>query len=356
MKILAGYMIDRLVRSFAVSALAVGSLLWLMELLQVLEQGLSGVGSILLLGFEAFLIVPESLVDLLPVITVLATAAAMSGFQARNELTIMRAAGLSIWRLTAVALVPGFGIALLALAALQWVTPMVHQGPERVIGAALGESGLWHPWHGLWMRQGDEFLNVQSLHLGRIPTEINLYQFSSEGELQRHVRAEQALVEADGAWRMENVQIRTLGDRDTGYFEQRDELVWDSFLGVRQLELLLSPPASLPLSDLWRYVSDLKRRGQEVAEFEMVLWRRLALPLSCLGMVLAAMATSAVPLKSRAVSVRLVGALTLGLGFQLIAELVSYMALVLAWPVAPAAIGPPALLALFAWWLLRQAR
>ncbi len=356
MKILAGYMIDRLVRSFLVSAVAVGALLWLMELLQVLEQGLSGVGGVFVLAFEAFLIVPEGLVDLLPVITVLATAAAMSGFQARNELTVMRASGISIWRLTAIALVPGFGIALLALAALQWVTPLVHQGPERVIGAALGESGLWHPWHGLWMRQGDEFLNVQSLHLGRIPTDINLYQFSPEGELERHVRAEQALVQPDGAWRMENVQIRELSNRDEGYFQYSPELVWESFLGVRQLELLLSPPASLPLSDLWRYVDDLKRRGQEVAEFEMVLWRRLALPLTCLGMVLAAMATSAVPLKSRAVSIRLVGALTLGLGFQLITELVSYSALVMGWPVIPTAIGPPLILAAFAWWLLKKAR
>ncbi|TVQ30251.1 MAG: LptF/LptG family permease [Wenzhouxiangella sp.] len=356
MRILAGYMIESLVRAFIVSAVAVGALLWLMELLQVLEQGLSGVGGIIMLAFEAFLIVPEGVVDLLPVITVLATAAAMSGFQARNELTIMRASGLSIWRLTAVALIPGFGIALLALAALQWVTPLVHQGPERVIGAALGESGLWHPWHGLWMRQGDEFLNVQSLHLGRIPTEINLYQFSPDGELQRHVKAEQALVQSDGVWRMENVHIRRLSDREPAYFEQRDELLWESFLGVRQLELLLSPPASLPLSDLWQYVSDLKRRGHEVAEFEMVLWRRLALPLTCLGMVLAAMATSAVPLKSRAVSVRLVGALTLGLGFQLVAELISYTTLVMGWPVVPAAIGPPLVLALFAWWLLRRAR
>ncbi len=356
MRILAGYMIDRLVRAFVVSALAVGALLWLMELLQVLEQGLSGVGGVFMLAFEAFLIVPEGLVDLLPVITVLATAAAMSGFQARNELTVMRASGLSIWRLTAVALIPGFGIALLALAALQWVTPMVHQGPERVIGAALGESGLWHPWHGLWMRQDDEFLNVQSLHLGRIPTDINLYQFSGDGELRRHVRAEQAMVQADGIWLMENVQIRDLGERPDAYFEQRSELAWESFLSVRQLELLLSPPASLPLADLWLYVHDLKRRGQEVAEFEMVLWQRLALPLTCLGMVLAAMATSAVPLKSRAVSIRLVGALTLGLGFQLLYELVSYTTLLMGWPVIPAAIGPPLLLAGFAWWLLSKAR
>jgi lipopolysaccharide export LptBFGC system permease protein LptF len=73
-------------------------------------------------------------------------------------------------------------------------------------------------------------------------------------------------------------------------------------------------------------------------------------------MVLAAMATAAVPLKTRAVSVRLVAALTLGLGFQMLAELISYLSLVLAWPVIAAAVGPALLLTALSWWLLMKAR
>ncbi len=356
MRILAGYIIGRLLAAYLVAAIAIGALLWLLEMLQLLEAGIAGSMDLLLAAVQAATAVPEALVDLLPVITVLATAAAMSGLQARNELTVMRSAGVSIWRLTSVALIPGFAIALMALAALQWVTPMVHQGPDRIMGATLGESSLWHPWHGLWVRQGDEFLNVQSLHLGRIPTEINLYVFGEEGRLLRHIQADQAVIEPDARWRLEGVKIRDFDQMDETYFNQRHSLLWDSFLSVRELELLLSPPASLPLLDLWQYVAGLKQRDQEVAEFDMVLWRRLALPLSCLGMVLAAMATAAVPLKSRAVSVRVVAALTLGLGFQMLAELTSFAGLVLSLPVIPVALSPPIVLSLFAWWLLAKAR
>jgi lipopolysaccharide export system permease protein len=356
MRILSAYIITRLLAAFLVAAFAMGSLLWLLEMLQLLEDGLSGSMDLILIVVQALRVVPEGLVDLLPVITVLATAAAMSGLQARNELTIMRASGVSVWRLTGIALIPGFAVALLALAALQWVTPMVHQGPERLLGASLGESGLWHPWHGLWVRKDQEFLNVQTLHLGRIPTDINLYEFVEDGRLLRHVQAEQALVQSDGQWSLEQVRIRDFSNPEDNYFEFHETMLWPSFLSARQLELLLSPPASLPLADLWLYVAGLKQRDQEVAEFEMVLWRRLALPLACIGMVLAAMATSAAPLKSRAVSVRMVGALTLGLGFQLLAELASYTGLVMGWPVIPVAMGPPLLLALFAWWLLTTVR
>jgi lipopolysaccharide export system permease protein len=354
--LLAGYIVRRVLLSFLVATVAVGSLLWLLQMLDRLEDGLSGAMDILIVALQSMLAVPEALIDLLPVITILATAAAMSGFQARNELTIMRAAGVSIWRVTGVVLIPGFGVALLALAALQWVIPNVQQGPERLLGQSLGESGLWHPWHGLWVRKGDEFLNVQSLRLGRIPTGVDVYQFSADGPLQRHISADRALVKPDGRWRLEKALIRDYSAPRSEYATRHDELVWESFLSARQLELLLRPPASLPLADLWRYVRGLKERNQEVAEFEMVLWRRLALPLACLGMVLAAMATAAVPLKSRAVSVRLVAAMALGLGFQMLSEVSSYVGLVMAWPVPVVALMPPLLLSALAWWLLAKAR
>ncbi len=356
MRILAEYIIARLSAAYLASALAIGALLWLLEALQFLERGVDGAMGLVGVVISALQVVPEGLIDLLPVIAVLATAAAMGGLQARSEMTVMRAAGMSIWRLTAIALVPGLLIAVMALAALQWVTPMIQQGPDRLVGATLGDQGLWHPTHGLWVRHEDEFLNVADLRLGRIPTGINLYRFSPSGALEQHVRAESAIVDSDGSWRLENVRLRDFSDEADPPESQLDSLRWDSFLSARQLELLLNPPASLALTDLWAYVAGLKARGQDFAEVEMVLWRRLALPLACLGMVLAAMATSAVPLKSRAVSVRLVAAMGLGLGFQLLAELTSYLGLVLHWPTIPVALGPPLVLALLAWWLLTRAR
>lgn len=356
MRILAEYIMGRLFGAYLVSAVAIGALLWLLEVLQFLEQGVDGLMGLVSVVVAAAQVVPEGLIDLLPVMTVLATAAAMGGFQARSEMTVMRAAGVSIWRLTAIALIPGVLIAVIAVAALQWLTPMMQQGPERLIGASLGDNGLWHPAHGLWVRQEDEFLNVADLRLGRIPTGINLYRFSPDGVLKEHIEADSAVVNADGSWTLARVRLRDFRAGADSPDLWLESLAWDSFLPVRQLELLLRPPGSLALTDLWAYVAGLKERGQDFAEVEMVLWRRLALPVSCLGMVLAAMATAAVPLKSRAVSVRLVAAMALGLGFQMLAELASFVGLVMHWPVLPVALGPPLILSLLAWWLLTRAR
>ena len=356
MTILRSYMVRLLLTAYAVVGLALGALLWLLEMLNRLEDGIQGLQGFLVMAVLSLQSLPEGLIDLLPVITVLATALAMGGLQARNEMTVMRASGLSLWRLTGVAMLPGLMIAFMGLAALQWLTPLIHQGPERMLGASLGENGLWHPSHGLWLRQGEDFLNIQTLHLGRLPTDVNLYRFDTEGGLVEHVSAHSAVILPDGVWRLEQVTIRQQNQPGFRHIEHFETYDWEAFVSARQLELLLSPPARLGVLDLWQYVEGLKQRDQDVAEFEMVLWRRLALPLSCLGMLLAAMATAAVPLKSRTVSVRLVGALTLGLGFQLFAELSSYVGLVMAWPVVPVALMPPILLVVFSWWLLARAR
>jgi lipopolysaccharide export system permease protein len=354
---LSRYLWSNLGQSYLVAGLAIAALLWLLQMLDRLERGVSGAGDLLVAAFSAMRGLPEGLIDLLPVITVLATAAALGALQKRNELTIMRVAGVSIWRLAMLALLPGVLVSLLALAALQWVVPELRQQPESLLGASLGESGLWHPAHGLWIRSGDEFLNVESLRLGRIPSGIEIYQFAEDGKLRRHLRSAQALVQSNGDWLLEDVRIRSY-QRSEGepFYGRADSMVWNSFLTARQLELLLRPPASLPLSDLWQYVAGLKQRGQEVAEFEMVLWRRLALPLTCLVMVLIAVATAAVPLKSRAVSVRLVGALVLGLGFQMLTEMGTYLGLLMSWPVVAVALLPPAVLALVAVGLIARAR
>jgi len=68
------------------------------------------------------------------------------------------------------------------------------------------------------------------------------------------------------------------------------------------------------------------------------------------------MATAAVPLKSRAVTVRLVGALVLGLGFQMLTELATYVGLLLSWPVIAVTVLPPLVLAIVAAGLIARAR
>lgn len=353
---LTRYVLATLFGRYALTAFGLGALLWMLDLLRRLEDGGFGLAVLIGQALASLMLVPSALIDLLPVITVLATAAGMGALQTRHELTVMRAAGVSLWRLTALAMAPALLIAGTALLFLQWGAPALQQAPERSIGSSLAEQGLWHPQHGLWIQAERETVNVRRLELGVLPADITIYQFAESGVLDRIIEAQRAQVHGDGRWTLEAVNVSEFEAGAPVRRVMHEALSWQSMLTASQLALLQRPLGSLSLTEQWRYVDGLQQRGQDYAEYEVLLWRRLVIPLACVAMVLAAMATAAVPLKRQVVSVRLALALALGLVFQIVAEMTTYAGLVLNQPGMLTALLPPMGLMVVAWWMLKKAR
>lgn len=356
MRLLRAYLLRRLLQGYAVAGLSLAALLWLLELLQLLEHATGGGVVLFEIAWQAARILPESLIDLLPVVVIVATTAVMARMNRDEEITVMRASGVSLWRISAIALLPALGLALLALAVLQWATPALYQGPTRIAGSSLGDEGLWHPSHGIWLRHERAFVNVARLEFGQVPSGIGIFEFDDAGRLRRQISAERAYLDVQAGWLLEQAVVRNFTPAGERQIFHHRQFTWESFLSATEFELLLRPPASLPLTDLWKYLATLRAREQETGEFALVLARRMTLPLACLGMALVAMAAAVVSMRSRAASLRVAAAMALGLCYQLLAEMVAYGSLVLALPPAPVAILPPMLLVAFGAWLLRRAR
>jgi len=350
-KIVSRYLLVRLLKGYGVMFVAVGSLLWVTTLLELL--GDSSGGSALQSAVRAMLQIPVNLIDMLPVVAVLATATVLSAMHAQREMTVMRASGVSLASITRLALVPGVCIALAALVALQFLAPALYRSPERVAAGGVGENSLWHPWHGLWMRSETQFMNVGRFEPGELPGEID--QFDDEGRLIKQIRAAQA-VPAPDAWILEDATIKRVDRQADSRITTHERYHWPSFLTERQLELFRRPPASLPLTDLWRYVQSLRMRDQDASEFELVLWRRIALPLACIGMVLIATALASRPTRRGAVSIKVTIAVGVGLGYHLLAGMAGFFGLVADLSPVLVALGPPAGLAVFSIWLLLTSR
>jgi len=354
MKLVSKYLLGRLVRGYGVMFVAVGALLWVTTLLELLGDS-GGDDGALQAAVGALLQIPVNLIDMLPVVAVLATATVLSTMQAQRELMVMRAAGVSLLTVTRLALIPGVLIALAALLALQLLAPTLYRSPERVVGGGVAENSLWHPWHGLWMRSQRQFMNVGRFEAGELPGQIAIYEFDARGALIRQIRAGQAIPGSE-RWLLEEVVIKRVDAAGADRIEQRGSYSWPSFLTERQLELFRRPPASLPLSDLWTYVQSLKTRDQDASEFELVLWRRIALPLACLGMILIATALAARPVKRGALSVKISLAIGIGLGYHLLAGMAGFFGLVVDLSPILVAVGPPLVLGALSIWLLLTSR
>lgn len=354
MTIVSRYVLTSLLKGYAAMFVAVGALLWVTTLLELLGDAGGSVSAAESAG-RALMQVPVDLIDMLPVIAVLATASVLSAMQGQHEITVLRASGVSLLRIMRVALIPGIVIALAALVALQFLAPALYRTPEGATGAGPGENSLWHPWHGLWVRSETQFMNVGRFEPGELPGDIVIYRFEPDGSLESQIHAERA-VPAPDTWVLEDVTIKRVDVDGAERIREFSDHRWTSFLTERQLELFRRTPASLPLSDLWTYVQSLKMRNQDASEFELVLWRRVALPLACIGMVLIATALAARPTRRGAVSVKVALAVGVGLGYQLLAGMAGFFGLVADMSPTLVALSPPVGLLVVALWLLITSR
>ncbi len=342
-RLLRNYLWRRSLTGFATVTASLAAVLWLLELLQGLERAEAG---LIAAAWQAARATPESLVDLLPLVTVLATTLVLGAMQRDHELTIIRAAGIGWTGIARMAAVPALAAALLGLAFLQVAAPSLEQASKRLTGASAAGGSLWSPGHGLWARSvdGDRFLNVRRLDMGRIPADIGLYHYRPDGELLEMIEAEQAVVEADGRWRLRGIRIRRFDAGDPIASETRESMLWQPFLEPEQFELLIQPPGSLPPSELWRYLRALADNDQDNARYRLLFWQRISLPIACLGMSLIALVAVAGSPRASRTALRAMLAGGLGIAYQLLVELTSFAGLATGIPATTLAWLPPVLL------------
>lgn len=354
MKVLDSYLWRRLASGYLTVTLSLAALIWLLELLQGLEGAGSGAGALVATVWQAARLVPETLIDLLPLMVILAATMVLGAMQRDHELTIFRGAGLSWRRIATLSAVPALAVGFSALLFLQVAAPSLQKASKRLTGVGVSQGGLWSPQHGLWARGGSEFLNVRRLDMGRIPSDLVIYRYADDGSLVETINAAQATVAEDGVWRLQQVRLRRLDERGQDRLHQQDTLDWPSFITAEQFELLIQPPGRLPPTELWRYLSALERNNQENARFSLLFWRRMALPLACLGMGLIAVVAAASAPRSSRTALRAAIATGLGLGYQLLVELISFSGLAIGLPASAVALIPPITLTCIGlWWVSR---
>lgn len=298
---------------------------------------------------------PGLAVELVPVIALLGTLIGLGRLAAGSELVIVRAAGVSHWRIAWSALRPGILLAGAALVLAEFAVPPLDRLAETKRSHALAGTIELPTEHGFWFRDGNRFLNVGRLQHGRIPVDIDIYHFDGEGRLTRFTHARRADVVDHGEWVLAEVVDKEISE--TGVETRRlDELPWRSFLTRSKLSTFIIGPESLSISDLYQNVRDVARRGQSAGPLELVLWQKLSIPLAAWGLILLAVPLVLGPLRSSSAGARLSIGAVLGIGFYFGNQLAAHGALLWGFSPLAAAGAPDVALLAAALALLRRTR
>ncbi|MGD8989579.1 MAG: LPS export ABC transporter permease LptG [Syntrophobacterales bacterium] len=296
---------------------------------------------------------PRRILDLVPVSALLGSIVALGLLADNNELTAMRAVGLSVqricWSVLATTLLLMLAIGLLA----EFVVPPMEQDGRMRRSQALSEPGILVTKQGFWARYGSSFIRVGRTLRGETAVDLDIYERDSQGRLRVFTHAREADISDDKRWVLRDIEQKIVGEQGITT-RHLPSLTLESFLDKKQVNILELPPDSLSPSDLLAFVRTLRERGQNAARHELALWQKLALPLTTGAMVLLSLPFVFGPPRGSTAGRRIMMGSMAGLAFYLANQIIARLGLLLNLHPGFTTLAPVAAILIVALWLIRR--
>lgn len=341
MSILDRYIFRTVVGATLVALLVLLLLEAFLGLLVELEQVGKGHYDFVAAIHYVMLIQPQRLYELFPMALLVGGLLGMGALASGSELVVMRAAGLSLNRLTRSVLQAGFLLSLLVLVIGEFAAPPLEQLADEQRAIAKGEDLAIRGGRGFWARDGGYFIHVRGVLPRFRLADIHIFKVDPESRLEEVTAAQSARYQG-GHWLLEGIDGSIL-DGDTVQTKRLDNLSLASTISPKILDVLAANPSDLSIRDLLTYVDYLERNGLDAQNYRLALWRKLLAPLVYLAMLVIAMPFVFGPQRSAGTGQRLLIGLLLGLAFFLINYLLGNVVLLYGHPPLAGAILPPLL-------------
>lgn len=321
MRVLDRYIVRTLLGAVSLVTLVLLVLLGLF--LFISQQGEIGTGAYT--GTRALwfvlLNVPDQLFHFLPIGTMIGALVGLGALARSSELTVMRAAGVSIRRIGVSAGIAGLLLAALALAVGEYLAPSLGQLAREQKALAKYDNISFAGQGGAWVRDGDLILQVDRQGAGGSLGGLTVFDLSAEGRLAAVGRAARASELPEGKWRLDGYAESRFSDRTViaRHVPSRefDTRVSAAFLGVATAD-----PTQMSVRALRQLIGYLHSNGQETRVFEFALWSRIAKVVAVFFAALLALPFVFGSLRAGGAGARAAQGLMLGLGYFLLQKMI----------------------------------
>ncbi len=297
---------------------------------------------------------PRKLYELFPIIVLIGSIMGLSAMALNSELIAMRAAGVSIARIVGSAMKTGLVFVMASVLLGEYVVPFAESAAQRERATALHES-LQQRNSGLWLRDGEAFVNIGEVLPDLSLLRVNVYHFSDSDStrLRTQTYAQRAILDA-GRWRLEDVRQSFIQDESV-HFQHRRTQAWDTALTQDVVSVFAVVPEGLSIQQLYRYIEHLRQNNQEIGRYQLAFWQKIFMPLATAVMVLLATPFVFRSVRSGGLGSRVFLGIMLGLAFVMLNQIIGYFGLLYGLSPVVSALAPITLFFALALVLLRRA-
>ncbi|HED40160.1 MAG TPA: LPS export ABC transporter permease LptG [Chromatiales bacterium] len=276
--------------------------------------------------FYVGLTLPGLAYDLFPVAALLGSVMGLGVMASNSELVVMRAAGVSIGRITWSVMKAGLLLVIVAVVISEFISGESERLAQEIRSQALTGYVTKKIEKGFWTRDETRIINVRSVLPSGELRKIYIYEIDQQRRITAMLYAESANYE-DGQWVLNNVNQSHLSENEVNSL-QLAHLLQQRLIDPEMIDVIAIKPRSLSVQGLYRYIEYLKTNDLSSEHYEMVFWSKVILPFATAVMVFLSIPFVFGPLRSVGVGVRVLVGTLVGITFYVIHQMSSYIGLV----------------------------
>ncbi|TDJ24986.1 MAG: LPS export ABC transporter permease LptG [Gammaproteobacteria bacterium] len=276
------------------------------------------------------LTLPRRGYEVLPYVVFLGSLIGVGSLASRSEIVVLRAAGVSVWRVFLSVVWPALLVLTLGAIVGEYLAPWGEEQATAHKARSSQGSEVISLRGGYWYREGRMYMNVAGFGENGELIGVRQSWFDEQMHLKVLRRAARAefVVGEDSHWRLFDVMETRIDETGT-QVERFDELRWDGRVDPRLLSVrVLVEPRKLSLSNLYYQIEYMVREGLNPSAYQLAFWGKILQPFSVLGLALLAFTFVLGPLREVGIGVRLSVGILVGLAFKYLQDLFAPMSIV----------------------------
>ena len=236
---------------------------------------------------QTVLDIPFKLFEFLPSGLLIGALLSLGQFAANSELVAIGAGGYSRLRVGVVSCVTGLLVIITLSVLVEIYAPFGDRLLLKIEQKDKDSSVLVASDESYWVRDDDRFVHVGSAVSKDLLNEVSIFSFNDQGEISWIAQADSA-IRKDQYWELENFRRSTFTDGEV-VAQQEQILEWQEGFLSNFLKSINTDPFKLSFRRLSSYIASLEENHLDASVYYVALFKKLAVPLTGLAMMMLAL-------------------------------------------------------------------
>lgn len=269
---------------------------------------------------------PQYLYEILPIAALIGSVIGLGTLASNSELIVMRASGISLWRIVGWVMRSAMVLVILSFALSEFVIPQTNEQAKSVkkhrTAAELGEV------KGYWTREDQRFIYIDYANSKGELRNVEMIDFDQQYRINSILEADEGKFVENGHWKLNNAQQMDISQQGTSSLIKTNEQDLALALQPKYVHMVTIDPEDLAPSQLVSFMEYMDKYSAVPKTYLLAFWKKVGSPFALLALVLIACSFIFGPLRQQSMGFRLVIALFIGLGFYYLQDFLGYASLI----------------------------